>query len=248
MSTGAAAPLRTVAFGDLATGIWGVAWGTDEVLLALGLAQAGQEPAAVSASIIGSAAGEEWSLAGPGVELTVSPETEAGTSEAIGGFDQLCRVYGRAVFDGAERELGVLGRRACRPAPDLGRIDSIRDVSAWFAADDGVALTSLRPRGAKGQDRDIIGATVFEPAAPVPVADPRLSTTYTADGHPTRVGLELWLDREDSEEQYPRRAAGEPLGASAVWTQPTIELEAHLQLWRSRGEEGIGVYVLVRPR
>jgi hypothetical protein len=124
----------------------------------------------------------------------------------------------------------------------------VRDLCAWFAPADGLALTALRPRGAKGHDRDVVTASVFEPTGPLVVADPRLSTTYAADGHPTRVGLELWLEQDDTQEQYPRRAAAEPLGAAAAWSQPALELEAYFLRCLSRGEEGLGVYVLGRTR
>jgi hypothetical protein len=248
VSSGAATPLRTLAFGDLRTGAWGCTWGDAAPLLAVGKPEPGTPLPGAQATIAGSGPDEDWTVRAEGVELVASPETEAGASSAIAGFDQLCRVHGTAVIDGAQREFDVPGRRSSRLGVDLRRFESVRDVSAWFGPGDGVALTSLRPRGAKGHDRDVIAAAVFEPAGPVAVADPRLSTTYAADGHPTRVGLELWLEREESGEQYPRRAAAEPLGAAAAWAQPALELEAYFLRCLSRGAEGLGVYVLGRTR
>jgi len=248
VSSGPATPLRTLAFGDLGTGVWGCAWGDAAPVLALGKPEPGAPLPGAHAAIAGSGPDEEWTVSGQGVELVVSPETDAATSSAVAGFDQLCRVHGTAMIDGTQREFDLPGRRSSRPDVDLRKFESFRDVSAWFAPGDGVALTSLRPRGSKGHDRDLIAASVFEPTGPVAVADPRLSTTYAADGHPTRVGLELWLDRDESEEQYPRRAAAEPLGAAAAWAQPAIELEAYFLRCLSRGEEGLGVYVLGRTR
>ena len=248
MSSGATTPLRTLAFGDLGAGVWGCAWGDAAPLLAVGKPEPGAPLPGAPASIGGSGSDQEWTVSAAGVELVVAPETRAVASSAIAGFDQLCRVHGRALIDGAQREFDLPGHRASRLDVDLRKFESFRDVSAWFAPGDGIALTSLRPRGAKGHDRDVIAASVFEPTGPVAVADPRLSTTYAADGHPTRVGLELWLDRDESEEQYPRRAAAEPLGAAAAWAQPAIELEAYFLRCLSRGEEGLGVYVLGRTR
>lgn len=242
------APLRTLSFGDLDAGVWGVVWGDAEARIAVGAADASAALPSAPASIDGWGAGEEWKISGDGIELTVSPETEAADSPTLAGFDQLCRVHGRAVLNGATYELDAPGRRGSRPDVDLRQFDSVRDLCAWFAPGDGLALTSLRPRGAKGHDRDLVTACVFEPAGPLVVADPRLSTTYTVDGHPTRVGLELWLDDQDSGEQYPRRAGCEPLGASAAWTLTAIALEARLMRCRSRGENGVGVYVLARGR
>jgi hypothetical protein len=248
VSAGAATPLRTLAFGDLGTGVWGCAWGDAAPLLALGKLEPGAPLTGAQTTIAGSGPDEDWTVSGQGVELVISPETDAATSSAIMGFDQLCRVHGTAMVDGTQRELDLPGRRSSRLDVDLRQFESFRDLSAWFAPGDGLALTSLRPRGAKGHDRDVIAAAVFEPTGPVAVADPRLSTTYAADGHPTRVGLELWLDHDESEEQYPRRAAAEPLGAAAAWAQPAFELAAYFLRCLSRGEEGLGVYVLGRTR
>ena len=60
--------------------------------------------------------------------------------------------------------------------------------------------------------------------------------------------MELWVDQDDSEEQYLRRAAAEPLGAAAAWTLPALELEAYFVRCLSRDEEGLGVYVVGRTR
>ena len=38
-------------------------------------------------------------------------------------------------------------------------------------------------------------------------AEPRLSTTYDAEGHQRRAGLELWVGEDDP---LPRRAGGRP--------------------------------------
>jgi hypothetical protein len=248
VSSGAATPLRTLAFGDLTAGAWGCAWGDAAPLLALGKPEPGAPLPGAAAMIAGSGPDEDWTVSGEGLELVVSPESDVAPSSAIAGFDQLCRVHGTAMIGTSQRQFDLPGRRSSRLGVDLRQFESFRDVSAWFAPGDGVALTSLRPRGAKGHDRDVIAASVFEPTGPVAVADPRMSTTYAADGHPTRVGLELWLDRDESEEQHPRRAAAEPLGAAAAWAQPALELEAYFLRCLSRGEEGHGVYMLARTR
>jgi hypothetical protein len=249
VSEGTAAAFRTLAFGDLGAGAWGCAWGDPyQPVLAVGATRPGAPVAASPATISGSAPGEDWAIAGEGVELTVSPESEPVSSPAIGGFDQLCRVRGRAAVGGADREIDLPGRRGSRSGLEMRQFDSFREVSAWFAPGEGISLTSLRPHGAKGHDRDVLAASVFEPEGAHAVADPRLSTTYAADGHPIKFGLELWLDGDESEQQYPRRAAGASLGPSAAWTQPPLDLAAYVARCRGRGEEGLGVYVLGRSR
>jgi hypothetical protein len=248
VSAQATTPLRTVAFGDLNADVWGVLCGYAEPLLALGTTALGASLDAAPTSIAGIEAGEEWTISGPDLELTVSPDSEAAISQSIDGFDQLCRVHGDALIGGARHELDLRGRRAVRAGLDLGGFQSIRDVCAWFGPVDGIAVTSLRPWGAKGHDRDVIEASVFDPAGAAAVADPRLSTTYSGDGQPSRVGLELWLRQDESDEQYPRRAAGEALGARAAWAQSTVELRAYTLRCHSRSEEGFGVYLLARSK
>jgi hypothetical protein len=237
-----------VAFGDLDAGIWGFCSGATEPRLALGTVPATIALPGAAASIGGSGPHEDWKLTASGIELMVSPETEAAELSQIEGYDQLCRVRGRALLDGGEREIDLPGRRGSRPEIDFGKFESVRDLGAWFAHGDGLALSSFRPRGAKGHDRDVVAASLFEPAGLRTVADPRISTTYAADGHPVKVGLELWIDLDDSDEQYPRRAAGEMLGASTAWAQPLADLEAYLVRCWSRGEEGVGVYAIARSR
>jgi hypothetical protein len=245
-----AGSVRTIAFGDLDAGVWGFAWGDGEQVAAAGAARAGDPLVAETAGIAGADAGQEWVLTGAALELRIAPVGGPVSHQAPAGFHELCRVRGRATVDGRELEVDVPGLRGVHSesSSDIGALDSVREVSAWFAPGDGLALTALRPRGAKGHDRDLVVASVLDPAGAIGVADPRLSTTYTAAGRPARVGLELWIPQEDSEEQYPRRAAGESLGAAAAGSLGSVTLEAELLRCRSHGEEGIGVYLLARPR
>jgi hypothetical protein len=223
--------MRTAAFGDLEAGVWGAVWD--------GFTTAGG--ATYSATIEGEDAASDWTISGAGIELILSPEGEAASAaEDLGGFDQLCRVRGS--YD--DREVDCPGRRAARNPINLEKIDSVRDVSAWFDGEVAVALTALRPRRAKGHEGDIVTAAVFEEGHWVSVEDPRLSTTYDGEGVPTRTTLELWLASE-GEEQYPRRAAGEATGISAPADPGGVR--AWLFRWHTRGLNGTGVYLLVQP-
>jgi hypothetical protein len=242
------APLRTLAFGDLDAGVWGVAWGRSEPFVAVGTIDPRAVQTIALASIDGSSPGQAWVVRGQGIELTVSPESEPVASSALEGFDQLCRVWGRFTLVGADHDVECLGCRGGKTGVDLRQAESIRDFCAWFAPGEGVALTALRPRGANGHNRDIVVASVFEPGGAVAVADPRLSTPYATDGRPSRVSLELWLEDDESEDQYPRRAAGETLGVSAAWAQGELDCQAYAFACHSRGHEGAGVYVLARPK
>jgi hypothetical protein len=243
--------LRTVTFGTLDGGPWGVAWSSGSPLILLA-ATGAQPPSAIAgARLDGSEATEDWQLAGDGVQLALTGEgneAEARLDDGgTAGFDQLCRVRGRASIGDSEVAIDCLGVRGARHEVDVRGVESIRGISAWWSdPDGGIALVAVRPRKGKGHARDAISATVFDADAATAVADPRLSTTYGADGTPARAGLELWLDGEEGK-QYLRRAAGESLAVGTRVAEHDLELSAELFRWHSRGRDGAGVYLLARP-
>jgi hypothetical protein len=240
--------MRSLAFGNLAAGVWGAAWLAGEGVppfICLGAPEAVTVPAA---RVEGAGPDAEWRLVGDEASLTISPLADAvtllGADEEPAGFEQLCRTEGRFVLDGAEHEARCLARRGERPETVDG-LDSVRDVSALFEPADGLAVVSLRPRKGRGHDRDAVTAAVLDSEASAPVADPRFSTTYAANGRPIRSSFELWLG--ETEDEYPRRAAGEALGPYASGVAGELDVQASLFRWGSRGREGAGVYILARP-
>ena len=247
MSDGAATPLRTVAFAELDASVWGVAWtpGPEEhSFVAVG---GGERSGAASATLQAGGASEQWLLAGEAVEVTVSPASAAVATGIGSGFDQLCRVHGRASVDGAERDIDCIGRRGGHGhGVKLDKFDSIRDVSAWFAPEDGLAVVALRPRKSRGQDSDLLEVAVLDPETSSPVEDPRLSTTYATSGRPLRAGFELWLTGDDEDSQLPRRATGEAVGSGARSSCGGFDVLAQPFRFHSRGRPGAGVYLLAQ--
>ncbi len=251
MTAASALSLRTLTFGSLDGGAWGAAWVAEEPIVVLGPTPSNATAHTVGrGALTGAESTEDWTLTGDGLELAVAGAAEPIHGRIDGGadgFDQLCRVRGTATTGGTELEIDCLGRRATRSALDLSRYGSIRDVSAWFEPNEGLALTALRPRKAKNQAKDVVLAAVLDAADGKPVADPRLSTTYDDHGDPSRVGLELWLEDDDGGDQYPRRAAGESLKVGLITVEGAIQLRATLLRCHSRGREGVGVYLLASP-
>jgi hypothetical protein len=247
MSSVGAPLLQTVVFADLDSGLWGVAWGSPDGSLGIGQLQSGSATTGTETSFDGADASEDWRLAGEAGELTMSPLSDPVSSAPPDGFDQLCEVQGHLV-PGAEQTVRGLGIRTARTGIDPAAVQSLRHACVWFAPDDGLVLTALRPAGARGHDRDLVVGSVFEPSGGMPVADPRLSTTYAADGAPARAGLELGIQAEDDEADYPRRAAGETIGPQVTLSADGFDLRAHAMRWQSRGRDGIGAYVLAQPR
>jgi hypothetical protein len=244
MSVAEPLQIRTFAFGDLDTGIWGVAaaWAAGAV-----------STFATTLVVDTGGVDDEWLLAADGLELRFVPL--AGTaplapaSAGIDGFAQLCVVEGAINRGGAEQEVSTLGARG---SVSLGpaAIESARVATAWFAPECGFAVGSLRAPRAAGHDRDAIAGAILEDGAPLAIDEPRLSTTYDAGGHPSRAGLEVWLpdlevEGEEPRPQYPRRIAGEATGERAHLKALGFKLQAELFRWHARGLEGAGVYVLV---
>lgn len=242
MSAGTGRQQPILSFGEPTPGLWGAAWG-DCCVVGLGE----QVSSGTAAFTIGEPAGE-WRVVLDGAELVLTPAAEAVTSGDQGALDQLCLVSGSLAVGATERELSCLGRRALRPAPDPGELESWRDVSAWFEPAGGVSLTAERPRSARGHEHDRLLAAILDADAEESVAEPRLSTTYDASGRPRRAGLELWLSDPDAEEQRLCRAAGVATGSGAEVDCDGLRVRAEQLRWHSRGREGTGVYLLMRPR
>lgn len=198
----------------------------------------------------GSDPGDEWRLAGDGIDLAFTPVGEVAELEladaGISSLHQLAHVHGTVVLDGGEQVVDCAGQRSLRSgALDRKRFDGLRAVSAWFTGDDGLAVLAARPRRSRGHDTELLDGVLLEGGIPLRVTEPRLSSTYTAGGVPVRVGLELWLGEEDTE-QHARRAAGEAIGRRAVCDDPPLRSE--ILLWRMRGRRGTGVYDLLRTQ
>ena len=245
MNPVATGTVRTLAFGDTGTGVWVCAWADGETCIVT--AGGDDAPATVipGAAITGTTANEAWSVTADGLTLTATAVGGTADLAPFEGFDQLCEVTGTLRLGSVEHSLAALGRRGLRAGIDLLRLDSLRDLGAWFAPDDGITLTAARPRGAKGHDRDVVAASVFAEDGTKPVADPRLSSTYSTDGRLLHTGLELWLDA-DNDQQYPRRAAADAVGEGVQVDSDGLTLTVWPLRWRTRGEEGAGVYVLAR--
>lgn len=249
MTAGATAAFRSVSFGDLDGDLWGAAIDGELRLLALGTPDRRQHRLGRD-SIDWTVSGERWTLTADGLEVAIEPcdrpaEPAGGNGDTGAGLDQLCHVSGRITIDGVEHEIDCPGTRTTRDQGlDLSGLDSLRGVCAWFGAGEGLTLLSLRPRGAADHSRDVATASVFAPTAWQAVAEPRLSTTYTADGAPTRVGLELWP--EDGEQHYPRRAGGEVAGPAVDLQTDGLNVRVAPLRCHSGDREGSGVYLLVR--
>ena len=198
---------------------------------------------------------QHWSVAmeGPehGFELhfqALSPPALIGADDAIAraggmeGYEQLCGVSGTVRTGGRTATVRCLGQRGhAWGEPDWERIEAARTVCAWPGEGFGLTLASVRPVGAT-HAQEPAWAALLDEKGTLPVADPRVSTTYDVDGRQRRAGLELWVD--DSEE-HPLRGSGEVLCGS-TFDLGALRLECAFFRWRLEGAAGVGRYDVLR--
>jgi hypothetical protein len=181
----------------------------------------------------------EFSALGAPAEL--GPEEPAARLGGMAGYDQPCRVRGTVRAGGRARAFDGLGQRGhLWGDADWQRIELARTVTAWTGAS-CATLTAVRPTGAQDHAAEVTWAALWEPDAMLAVEDGRLSTTYDADGHARRAGLELWAPGA----AWPRRAAGEVLCGSSL-DLGSLRLECSFFRWHLDGRAGVGRYDIVR--
>jgi hypothetical protein len=153
---------------------------------------------------------------------------------------ELCRVTG--IASGQEVEGRGVRVRLAPPRSAKEALGSARFVAGWFEDGSAVGLIAARPRRHDQPDHDAASATLFDRERWLPVTEPRLSTTYDGSETPSRVNLELWVG--EGEHEYPRRMAGEASGGPSAAADGGAALQMVPLRCHSRGEEGVGVYVL----
>ena len=198
---------------------------------------------------------EAWTVAaqgdGAGVDLAfealcppvaVDPAEPAARVGGMAGYEQLCRVQGTVRAGGREHALRCLGQRSrAWGEPDWERLDSVRTLAAWLDGETGVSVMTARPAGATPDSEARWGA-ILDAAGTLHVDEPRLSTTYDAEGRPRRAGLELWMGEEDA---APRRVTGEAVSGSTL-DLGDLRLDAAVFRWHMEGRSGVGRYDLLR--
>ena len=238
----------TLAFGDRAAGLYGLArtaLGGGESS-GRGILFDGAEPVAVRSEGVAVDVLEplrRWKVSFAGgfdldVEALSEPaEVEVGDTR---GYEQLCRVRGTA----AGRPVDCLGQRGHTwGSADWSKLALARTVSAWLDDRTAVTVSAVRAASAKHHADEAISAHVLLDGRPVPVGDPRLSTTYDADGRQIHAGLELWVTDEDGE--FPHRVAGDVVCGTTL-DLGRLRVDCAFFEWHMDGRTGVGRYDVVR--
>lgn len=175
----------------------------------------------------------------------------AGKLGGMEGYDQLVRVAGTVVVDGATRKFNGRGQRGHSwGSPDWDKLSVARTLGVWLEDDRGVTLTAVRPAKAQSHADEAVHAVMLAPGAEddegasvaTVIADPRISTTYDSDGRQRHAGLELYVTEDAA---YARRAAGE-LACGTTLDLGRLRLDCAFFTWRMEGRRGVGRYDMLR--
>ncbi len=159
------------------------------------------------------------------------------------GYEQLCSVTGTVRVGGRAVPVRCLGQRGhLWGAPDWRKIELARTLTVWMGADRAVHVTAIRPAKAKHHDEELLAGFMFDGGEPQTIFDPRISTTYDAEMHQRRAGLELWMSEDGG---LARRAAGEAFCGTRS-DLGDMRLDSSFFRWRMEGREGVGRYDLMR--
>jgi hypothetical protein len=218
-----------------------------EAVRAAGLRTTVEEPLAAW-TLRGEAEGVELDLRFTARSAPAHLEADRPAAQAGGleGYEQLCAVEGVVAVGGRRHELRCLGQRGHSwGAPDWERLSLSRTLTAWVGEDCGLSLVAVRPAKVRAHGDELVDAMLMEggPDAPATVIDePRLSTTYDAEGRMRRAGLELYVTPEA---EVARRGHGEVLCGTTV-DLGRLRLDASFFRWELDGREGVGRYDIVR--
>jgi hypothetical protein len=201
----------------------------------------------VSAAGLDVAAGDDrWTLswAGDAGSLDLDLRPLGTPADVPDGTEQPVTIEGAAQLAGRRHELAGMGQRTRSwAAPDWERTELARTVQVWLP-DRAITAQATRAQG-KPHGSEELRALVHEHRgeAPVatPVGDPRLSTTYDAEGRHRRAGLELWM----TDDGPVHRVAGEALAGTTL-DLGRMRLDTAFFTWRSAGQEGTGRYDVLR--
>ena len=159
------------------------------------------------------------------------------------GFEQPVNVRGTADIGGERVAIDGVGQRGRSwGSPDWSKIGRTRTVSAWFG-DETLSIAAIAANGDVDHGREAISATIFQAGDDdsVRVGDPRLSTTFDADGRQRRASLELWI----TDDGPPRRATGDVVCGTTL-DLGRLRLDTAFLSWRMDDRTGVGRYDILR--
>lgn len=230
-----------VAFADSESQLWGVLSSAETPLVAVGRLEDDGTPAVHAAELPDRSLASPWTIRWEGGELELAPSQADVTTLPHDGVPQLCTIHGHAIVDGDERHIQS---HAVRNARVAGSLQTVRLVGGWFADTHGIGLLCSREPRSAGHQNDAVGVALAGEPGTLSVFDPRLSTTYEADGTLRRLGVELWLGASEDADLESRRFTASRLGEAALLLGSGLTVTAHALSWTGTRGAGIGVHLL----
>ncbi len=171
--------------------------------------------------------------------FALARDSPAGKAGGMEGNEWFCRVSG-TFGDAPLRGLGQRG--TSWGEPNWEKMTQARTVTAWFDDTHAISLAAIRSAKAKSHADEAVTAFVLGEDGPLSVADPRLSTTYDAEGRQRSAGMELLVEADD---EYPIRTAGEVVAGTTL-DLGRLQLGCAFFRWRMHGRVGLGRYDILR--
>ena len=232
-------------FGDVASGIGGLAWDIGEPGAVL-LGQGEARPASFALEEGGDAATLELTAGDMTLEATLAPHTAelpltGGDGDDPHGlrFNACAAEVSSADGNQTVHCPGFIARWTSDPVQGAG---TFRQIAVARGDDSFLIATSLGQPGSAGHGEERASGWLLEGESAIPFEETLISTQYDSSGKPTRLGLELWpVDADQSSRAAATRVSGSTLGVGESGAISAGLLDCHAD-----GTEGFGSYLLWR--
>jgi hypothetical protein len=232
-------------FGDLASGLGGLAWDVGEPGAFL-LSEGEARPASFALEEGGDAATLELTAGEVTLEATLAPHTAEvpltdgdGTDPHGLRFSACAAEVSSAGGDQTVHCSGYIARWSSDP---LEGAATFRQIAIERGEDSFLIATALGQPGSAGHGEERASAWLLEGENAIPYDESLISTQYDSSGKPTRLGLELWpVDADQSSRAAATRVSGSSLGLGEGGATTAGLFSCHAD-----GTQGFGSYLLWR--
>jgi hypothetical protein len=232
-------------FGDLATGMGGLAWDIGEPG-ALLLSEGEARPGTFAIEEGGDAAALQITAGEVVLEATLAPHTaevplvDRDDHDTPGLRFTACAAEVRSA--GGTQTFscsGYIARWSADPVEDGA---TFRHLAIERGGESFLIATAAGQPGSKGHGDERTSGWLLEGESATPFEEALISTQYDAAGKPTRLGLELWPEDADQSS----RAAATRVSGVSLGVVESSGTSAGLFSCHTDGTEGFGSYLLCR--
>jgi hypothetical protein len=196
---------------------------------------------------------ERWSVVARGRQFSLDLEANAliPPRELVGEeivamtgveqYEQLCRLSGTIEQNGRKFPIHCLGRRVHWWGEFAwNAVERWRTLYAVSLEGRTISVAGALPTGGDGHEHEVRSARFLDADEAPTFEDVRVSTVFSEDGFPTKVGLEL----SQTEDEFPQRMGGEVI-CGARTKRGDHDMVVSFFRWSMEGEPAYGCYELV---